>query len=406
MRRVLALIAVMVAAASGVGAQTPATPPRLEIVHPRAGHEVHVSPAAVAVAADGAPVVAWIAQEAQSNVVYVARPGDGGARVRVNPPSTSVDSLHQSPGIASGPHNELYVTWSAAKPVPAGGLFASDLYLSRSLDSGRTWDSNVRVNEDRAISHSFESLAVAPDGTVLVAWIDSRANDRAATYLARVAERGTRVAETQRLEAGETCVCCRVDLNSGPGETVAVMWRKVFPDNIRDMVLAVSRDGGRRFTAPALVHADQWKITACPHRGGAVATDARGRFYAVWYTEGTTEQPDLLFATSTDGRTFAAPRRLHTAPGPIPDHGRLAVDASGRGVIVWEEATAVRRRVVMRTTLDGGRTLTPVRALSSAVKAFGPDVVATRDGFIIVWHEEQFPTVKTVVQKLTLGDTK
>jgi hypothetical protein len=111
---------------------------------------------------------------------------------------------------------------------------------------------------------------------------------------------------------------------------------------------------------------------ACPHRGGSIAADARGRLYAVWYTEGAEGRPDLLFATSADGRRFSAPRRLHTATGSIPDHVRLAVDGAGRAVIVWEDSTAVRRRVIMRTTLDGGRTPSPPQTLTQAVKAFAP----------------------------------
>jgi hypothetical protein len=57
---------------------------------------------------------------------------------------------------------------------------------------------------------------------------------------------------------------------AGPVETVAVLWRKVFPGDIRDMVLGLSRDGGRSF-APARVCGDGWKITACPRLGGQVA---------------------------------------------------------------------------------------------------------------------------------------
>ena len=135
-----------------------------------------------------------------------------------------------------------------------------------------------------------------------------------------------------------------------------------------------------------------------------MAADARGRLYAIWYTEATEGRPDVLFATSTDGRRFSPPRRLHLAPGSIPDQARLAVDAAGRGIVVWEDSTAVRRRVVMRTTRDGGRTLSPLQSLSPAIKAFAPAVAATPGGFIIVWHEEQFPSIKTVVQTLTLGE--
>src|SRR5262249_56456810 len=138
-----------------------------------------------------------------------------------------------------------------------------------------------------------------------------------------------------------------------------VPWRKVLPDNVRDMVLATSHDGGRSFGAPALVHADGWKITACPHRGGSIGADAKGRLYAVWYTEATDGRPDVLFATSTDARRFSPPRRLHTATGSIPDQARLAVDAVARAVIVWEDSTAVRRPILMRTTRRGRRAPDP-----------------------------------------------
>lgn len=399
MRRALGLVAV---AALLAGAAPAATPPtRVELTHPGRGHEVHLSGAAVVAAADGTPVVAWASQEGNDNLLYAARVGRG-APVRVNPPGTSVDSLHQAPAIAAGRDGEIYVTWSSRKPVPVGGLFASDLQLSTSRDGGATW-THVRVSDDQPTSHSFEGLAVAPDGAVVVAWIEMR-GDKAATMLARVTDHGTRVAEPIRLDTGETCVCCRVDVSVGPSDSVNVLWRKVFADNVRDMVLAVSRDGGRTFTAPTLVHADNWKITACPHRGGGIAADGRGRLYAVWYTEATEGRPDVLFATSTDARRFSPPRRLHTATGSIPDQARLAVDAAGRAVVVWEDATAVRRRVVMRTTRDGGRTLSPPQTLSPAIKAFAPAVAASPAGFIIVWHEEQFPSIKTVVQTVTLPD--
>jgi cytochrome c len=270
---------------AGVGA--PAPPRRLELAHPPGGHEVRVSAPALAVDAGGRPIVAWSTAGHAGNTVLVARPGDGSQPVRVNPAGTSVDARHQAPGLAVGPGGEVYVTWSAAKPRPEGVLFASDLYLSRSLDGGRTFEPPLRVNDDRPISHSFEDLAVAPDGTVLIGWIDSRDGQRrTATYVARVADHGARLERVTRLEGGETCVCCRVSVGAGPGEAAAVLWRKVFPGDIRDMVLSRSSDGGRTFDAATTVHADRWAITACPHRGGQVAADASGRLYAVWYNRG------------------------------------------------------------------------------------------------------------------------
>jgi hypothetical protein len=378
--------------------------PRLEYKHVSRGHEFHLSGAAVAALADGKPLLAWAAQEGQANQLYLLRPGEGATPVRVNPDGLSVEALHHPPRLVIAPGGgPLYVSWSSEKPKPEGTLFASDLRLSRSLDGGKTFEAPLRVNEDRPIPHSFDGLAVGADGTVVVTWIDGRdGRPDPATWVARVVDGGTRV-ESIRKVGDDTCVCCRVDAATGPADTVALTWRRVFPGDIRDMVLAVSRDGGRSFGDPALVSADRWKINACPHRGGAVGLDERGRIYMTWYTEGTDIRPDLRFAVSTDGRRFGPAKRLHTAATSIPDHARMAVDPAGRAAIVWEESTAVRRRILLRYSLDAGRTLSPIRVLSSTIKAYAPDIAFAGNGsFLVVWHEEQFPFLKTVVQTVRL----
>jgi hypothetical protein len=382
---------------------------RTELGHERKGQELHLSPPAVVTGRDGTPIVAWVAQEGDGNTLYVSRIGTKDSPpVRVNPAGVSVDGLHQSPGVAIAQNGDLYVTWSSRKPVPEGSFFASDLQLSRSVDGGRTFSPPLRINDDRPISHSFEGLATAADGTVLVSWIDTREGaDLPRTYLGRVTEGGTKLDSVVKLDSEETCVCCRIAVATGPGERVAVLRRKVFPGSVRDMALGVSQDGGRSFAPPRLVHDDRWKISACPHRGGSLATDRIGRLYAAWYTEGRDETPTLLFAVSSDGRRFQPPTRLDVTAGTIPDHLRLAVDANGHVLAVWEEATAVRRRVVMRVSLDGGRTFLAPHAPSPALKASAPHVaVIGNDRFVAVWREEQFPAVKTVVQTFRLAGSR
>ena len=109
----------------------------------------------------------------------------------------------------------------------------------------------------------------------------------------------------------------------------------------------------------------------------------------------------MLLATAPDGRRFGAPRRVHTATGSVPDHARLAIDAGGRGIVVWEDSTAVRRRILLRSVGEGGRSLGPVRALSTAIKAWAPDLAVVPGGFLVAWHEEQFPSTKTIVVHVT-----
>lgn len=378
---------------------------RYEMTHPGMGHELHMSPPSVAVTQDGGVLVAWVVQEEKTNNLYVAHPNTNGSQpLRVNPEGMGVDSVHQSPGIAVGPKGEIYVSWSSQKSKPEGVIFASDLRLSRSLDGGKSFDSHIRVNEDRPISHSFEGLDVGSDGTVFISWIDSREGwEKAGTYLASIAENGTRVKGIVKLD-GNTCVCCRVDVATGPDDKVAVLWRKEFPDNVRDMVLVLKSNGS--FSSPNLVHSDGWKMDACPHRGGDVAIDGQGRIYVSWYTEGDQYKPNLLFASSSGDNDFRSPQRLDESTASIPDHVRMAVNKAGDTVIVWEDSTAVRRRILLRYSTNGGKTFSPVHVLSQAIKAYAPDIaVNPKGGFVLVWHEEQFPSVKTVVQQIRLEDT-
>jgi hypothetical protein len=259
-RRFGAAVALVLAAATTTPAADLTLEPRLEYKHVSRGHEFHVSGAAVAAAPDGRPLVAWAAQEGHTNQLYVLQMGD--TPVRVNPDGLAVEALHHPPRLVVPPGGPVYVSWSSGKAKPEGTLFASDLQLSRSLDAGRHFEPPLRVNEDRPISHSFDGLAVAPDGTVLVTWIDGHEGRKdPATWVARVTQQGTRV-EGIRKVGDDTCVCCRVDAATGAGNTVALTWRRVFPGDIRDMVLAVSRDGGRTFGDPTLVSPDHRKINA------------------------------------------------------------------------------------------------------------------------------------------------
>jgi hypothetical protein len=61
-------------------------------------------------------------------------------------------------------------------------------------------------------------------------------------------------------------------------------------------------------------------------------------------------------------------------------HARLAIDTGGRGIVVWEDSAAVRRRILLRSVAEGGRNLGPVRALSTAIRAWAPDVAVVEEG--------------------------
>ena len=179
-----------------------------------------------------------------------------------------------------------------------------------------------------------------------------------------------------------------------PGDTVALLWRKVFTGDMRDMVLgALDATAAARSPTPRRVHADDWKITACPHRGGAWRpTRAAARTPSGTRRPAGTGPTSCSRAATTAGAS--APRkRVHTSssvhPGPR-SAGRRPRRAAA--VVVWEDSTAVRRRILLRSTADGRPDPEPVRAaLAARSRRLRPTSRRAVGRFLVAWHEEQFP---------------
>jgi hypothetical protein len=350
--------------------------------------------------------IAWLEKNATAGDVNLLRVGPDGRPlappVRVNPERAGPEALHQSPGLATAPEGELYVTWSAPNKT-ADTPFASHLYLARSIDGGRTFERPVLVNDDGLpISHTFEDVVADAEGRVYIAWLDGRAKDKsgAGAVFACSHDKGATIGANLVID-GMACPCCRPMAALAPDGTLWVAWRKTFPGNIRDIVVASSTDKGATFSQPMPVRKDGWVFEACPHRGPSIAFDRQGRLYVGWYTEGTNEQPRIYLATSDDrGRTFSEPVSIHTSTTALPDHLRMAVHPDGAVIAVWEEVTGVRKRVVMRVSEDRGHSFGPVVTLSKGAKAEQPAVAVHDDGrFAVSWVEHAFPHTRIVVRQ-------
>lgn len=367
---------------------------------------LQLSPPALQFDPDGTLYLTWADKIGQTRSIRLIRVTDGGkaisAPVQVNPPSAEPGALHQAPGLATGQHGKVFVTWSAPKNVP-DSPFATDLFLARSQDGGMHFDPPILVNDDgNPISHTFEHIRAGADETVYLAWLDNRGKDKsgAGTIFACSRDGGQTVEKNITIDA-MACPCCRPMVAVAPDGNLWVAWRKVFEDNVRDIVIARSTDQGKSFSAPSLVNRDGWVFPACPHRGPSIGFDRFGRLYVAWYTEGTDEQPRLLIATSDDrGKTFSVPFSLHTSTTSLPDQLRMAVHPDGVVVAVWEEVTGVRKRVVMRLSMDRGQTFGPVQALSEGARAENPTVAVHDSGAVAVsWTEHAFPNNRIILQQ-------
>jgi hypothetical protein len=361
---------------------------------------------------EGRISLAWVEEDKDLRRVLYARTekmeGPIGAPVTVNQPTEAPYMRQEAPALAvAGP--DVFLTWALTHPkLTQDKPFSNELRLSHSTDSGKTFLPSILVNDDeQVIGHSFDSIHVAPDGVVHVAWIDGREGKKeSGTFVTRSTDHGRTVAKNLKVD-DDTCVCCRTSLTTGPDGTLYVAWRKVLPGDLRETVVARSTDGGKTFSSPVIVGHDKWVFPGCPHRPASIGTDRLGRLYVVWYTEGIDETPAVFLAYSDDrGATFSPKQKLNASKGTFPDHPQMAVDPEGRLVIVWEEQSPVRREIVMSLSLDRGQTFSTPQKLNEK-KGQTPSLSMNSEGLAaLAWMEHAMPAHRMVVQTIQLPPMK
>jgi len=101
--------------------------------------------------------------------------------------------------IAAGANGDVYVTWTSFKSNKPHGYISSNIVMSISHDHGATWSDPIAVSDS---AHPFDqgsSVAVAPDGTVYVAYEGNQASDihKDQTVLARSTDGGLTFTNTE-----------------------------------------------------------------------------------------------------------------------------------------------------------------------------------------------------------------
>ena len=281
------------------------------------------------------------------------------------------------------------------------GTYAYGVRVSQSADGGVTWSEATIPHRDSSdTEHGFVTLWEEANALNAV-WLDGRKYNAAGhsptnemmVVTTTIGSDGTLGAETALDE--RVCDCCQTAVavtSNGP----VVTYRDRTADEIRD-IYVVRRVGGK-WTAPAAVHADGWKIAACPVNGPAIAADGN-RVALAWFTAATDSGRVNVAFSDDAGASFSAPVRI--------DDGRPAgrVDVAmlpeGGALVSWIERTggdtaAVRARRVSR---DGQAAAAITIATSSAKRASGfPRMVMLGDDAVFAWTEPGNPSAIRVAR--------
>ena len=314
----------------------------------------------------------------------------------------------ESRTVASG--RDWFVNWADVPSVmrlPSGTLvahwlqksgpdtYAYDVRLSYSQDEGRTWSPSFIPHHDGTkTEHGFASLFPLGDGLGAI-WLDGRNMKSAAghdehgggggvmtVHFGQFDRNFKQIAES--VVDARVCECCPTAVTV-TSEGVIAAFRDRGEGEIRDIY--TSRLVNGKWSAPAAVHADGWKIAACPVNGPALSAVGRN-VAASWFTvKGEQGQAYLAFSADA-GRTYGAPIRVDDG-GSLGRVGVALTPDGGAAIATWIEFAEQRSQFrARRIGRDGTRSAPVTIAGLAGGRASGyPRMAMTGRELVFAWTE-------------------
>lgn len=325
---------------------------------------------------------------------FMASSSDGGRTwsepVRVNDQVENVQGDENEAKIAFGRNGRIYTAW--AIPDQTGNKMKANIRFSMLDETGKFKPAQTLNGVPNAAR--FVALQTSPDGTVFAAWIDRRVDSPAPRqiYMTRISPTGEILTSNYKI-ADDSCECCRITMAfAGGGKTVYVAYRQKPANDIRNIVIRQSTDGGATFGDSVVVSDDGWKIAGCPHTGAVMATDPRGNVHVIWYTAGRKpEEAGIYYSVSGDGGLTFAPRQLvHAASGPGVLRPYLAIGEQGDVYMAWMNYPPGKdqTQIFFRHLAAGSTIMSPVQQLSQTEgNAVWPNMAVSRENVYISWTE-------------------
>jgi hypothetical protein len=313
------------------------------------------------------------------------------------------------PSVIRLANGELVAHWLQKS---GSDTYAYDVRLSFSKDDGKTWAPSFTPHSDGTkTEHGFASLFQLPGAGLGLAWLDGRAMKSGAGHgshgggggamSVRFATFGRDWKQTAEMPVDlRVCECCPTTA-AVTSEGPIVAYRNRGEDEVRDIF--VSRLENGKWSEPKAVHADGWKIQACPVNGPMLS--ARGRDVVMAWFTGQADQPRTFVAFSRDaGRTFGSPIRLDDA-GAV---GRVDIELmpDGAAMASWIESADQRARFrVRRIEPSGAKSAAiTVTGLAGGRSSGYPRIAATASEIVFAWTDTSgtTPRVQTAVARLAL----
>ena len=285
------------------------------------------------------------------------------------------------PKIAFDAHQGVYLSWAKS----GAKKYTGDIRFSYSSDYGKSFSSAITVNNDNLpTGHSFNEMQVDASGEVSLVWLDGRLSyqlkqqgketNGSALYFAkanpRLLKQGDKLLFDNQQLANNTCVCCRIATDVNKNGQLAIFWRHIYGDNIREFALLTHNAAGSNdpqnasLTQPQQISYDHWQINGCPHQGGGITIDENNRYHLVWFNQGDKGKGIFYAYSDHQGQELSTPLAI----GELTKQSAHPHVISNNNFvdIVWLQFNGIEHQLWHQQSSDYGKTFAKARLLAVA----------------------------------------
>lgn len=346
------------------------------------------------VANDGKVWVAFV----QSEHVYVASSYDQGKTfgrpVQVNAIAENAEHNGENrPKIIVSDEGKILLSWTTKTSSNFTGL----IRFSSSSDDGKTFSAPRTMNDDGLdTGHRFDSLFLTDSGRLYLTWIDKRdmvasqeqGDDYpgAAIYYTTSEDLGETFSENFRV-SHNSCECCRIAMAPHGEDEVAILWRQIFDDHIRDHSIAVLGQDGQ-VAAKSRATVDDWYIDACPHHGPTMVDSVQeDQYHISWFSNGNINSGIHYARYDTKLGTHSQIVKIDGTPGA--GHSFLA-RLNDQLYLVWKGFDGQQSLIkLMHSMDDGGSWSEPSTLYATASASDHPLLVTSNSAVFLSWASQE-----------------
>ena len=346
---------------------------------------------AVAVDRSGSAVVVWHDYRNISNDVYAQKLDGSGSKLwgpdlHVGSVGGVRPNIGGSAAVAvDGSGNAVVVWWSNRNGN-------ADIYAQKLDGTGnRLWGADVRVNSDGgAMFQGSPAVAVDGSGNAVVVWQDDR-NGGSDIYAQKLDGSGNKPwAADVRVNSDDGTVQQPAVAVDGSRKAV-VVWQDYRSGNSDIYAQELDGSGNKLWAADERINSD----SGTTYQGGsAVAVDGSGNAVVVWRDDRNGNSD--IYAQKLDGsgdKLWAVDKRINSDGGTADqDYLTVAVDGSGNPIVVWQDDRNSNNDIYAQRLDGSGNKLwgPDVRVNSDGGTAGQYDPTVAVDGSgkaVIVWQD-------------------